>query len=279
VTDEPGEDFILNLKLVCSYFPSTSELCRKLDINRQQFMKYLAGGAFPSRRNMRRICDFLGFDEYELLMPHDRFRQIIKLRPVGSVGELELPPRFLSALADLRRDGAKLKILTGYYFQYYFSFSKEGYILRSLVHVYALRGQLFYRRIERLRSDAIGGPPDIYKYDGVVTGVGDKIHMIDRETITRNELSHSILYPSHRNRTTLLTGLMIGVSGKEAHQPTASRVLLEFVGRAVDHRRALDGCRLYAVESREVPEVVRAFLLPEAVDATPWMPPGVVRGS
>ena len=62
------DDFRQNLALLCSYFPSISEVCRKLDINRQQFNKYLAGSAHPSRRNMRRICDFFGVSEAELLM-------------------------------------------------------------------------------------------------------------------------------------------------------------------------------------------------------------------
>ncbi|WP_075215737.1 helix-turn-helix domain-containing protein [Mongoliimonas terrestris] len=277
--DRTDENFLLNLKLACSYFTSVSELCRKLAINRQQFMKYLTGRAYPSRHTMRRLCDFLGFDEHELLMPHDQFREIITLRPVGAVHELELPERMTALMAQLRRSDSKLKILNGYYFQYYFSFSTRGYILRALVNVYDWRGYTFYRRIERLRSEAIAGPPDIYKYDGIVTMVGDKIHMIDQEAITKNELSHAILYPSYRNRATLLTGLIVGVSGKGVHQPAASRVLLEYVGRTVNRRRAIEGCRLYASQSPDVPEVVQEFLLSASADAGGITRPGPIHAS
>ncbi|MBL6432023.1 MAG: hypothetical protein HPM95_16340 [Alphaproteobacteria bacterium] len=44
-------------------------------------MKYLSGAAYPSRRSLRTICDFLGVDEFELLLPPDQFRKIIALRP------------------------------------------------------------------------------------------------------------------------------------------------------------------------------------------------------
>lgn len=275
---QDGDDaLILNLKLACSYFDSTSELCRKLGINRQQFMKYLSGRAHPSRNNMRRICDFLGFDEHELLMPHDQFREIIRLRPVGSLHDLELPARLLGMVSGLRRSETKLRILTGYYYQYYFSFSTRGQILRTLVHVYDWRGYTFYKRVERLRSGAVAGPPDIYKYDGIVTLVGDRIHMIDQETISRTELSHSILYPTYRNRSTLLTGLIVGVSGKGMHQPSASRVLLEFVGRTVSRRRAMEGCRMVPTGSPEVPEVVQEYLLSAPADAGPGARPGVIQ--
>jgi len=37
--DFTTENFKANLKLATSYYPSVSEVCRKLGINRQQFMK------------------------------------------------------------------------------------------------------------------------------------------------------------------------------------------------------------------------------------------------
>ncbi|MDO6588357.1 helix-turn-helix transcriptional regulator [Salipiger sp. 1_MG-2023] len=63
--------FPTNLGFACSLLPSIAEVCRRVDINRQQFNKYLAGSVRPSRHNMRRICDFFGVTESELLMdPH-----------------------------------------------------------------------------------------------------------------------------------------------------------------------------------------------------------------
>jgi len=85
--------------------------------------------------------------------------------------------------------------------------------------------------------------------------VGDRLHMIDQETITGNELTQTILYPSYRNRVTHLVGLAIGVSGANAHQPSATRVILEYVGRSVDLRPAIDGCRLYHESSPDLPNV------------------------
>jgi transcriptional regulator with XRE-family HTH domain len=69
MSDFTTTNFTANLKRVASYYPSISEMCRKLEINRHQFMKYLSGASFPSRYTMRRICDFFGVDEYEILLP------------------------------------------------------------------------------------------------------------------------------------------------------------------------------------------------------------------
>ena len=63
MSDFTAESFIANLKLRSSFYPSIWEVCRKIGINRQQFMKYLSGAAFPSCYTLRRICDLFGVDE------------------------------------------------------------------------------------------------------------------------------------------------------------------------------------------------------------------------
>ena len=80
-------DFVANLRFASSHHASISEVCRKLGINRPQFMKYLSGASYPSRHNLRRICDYFGVDEFEMLMPHDQFRGILRLRPGKDNGD------------------------------------------------------------------------------------------------------------------------------------------------------------------------------------------------
>lgn len=58
-----------NLKLLTGYYKSVAEVCRRLEINRQQFNKYLNGSTLPSRHTFQRICNFFGVEDYELLLP------------------------------------------------------------------------------------------------------------------------------------------------------------------------------------------------------------------
>ena len=60
--------FCANLRLALSYDASVSEASRQLGISRQQLTRYLSGASFPSRSNMRVICDHVGCDEYEMLL-------------------------------------------------------------------------------------------------------------------------------------------------------------------------------------------------------------------
>lgn len=249
-----------NLEFAAGYYPSVSELCRKLGMNRQQFMKYLSGASYPSRKSLRTICDFLGVDEFELLLPPDQFRKIIALRPTK---KSDLPP-ILSAIPDLlsltpqqRRQIAKIH---GYYYEYYLSFSTPRHILRALIHIVPSDSYYFFKRIERLRMDGQDGPPDVYKYEGIVTNVGDRFYLFDQEAITGSELSQTILFQSYRNRVSYLSGLRMGVSGADGHEPVASRIVLEFIGRTVNRREAMSGCRIYKVEAPEIPSGIREHL-------------------
>ncbi|MGO4572676.1 helix-turn-helix domain-containing protein [Microvirga sp. 2TAF3] len=258
--DQGSSNLTANLKLLCSYHTSTSEVCRRLQINRQQFMKYLAGTAFPSRHNLRRICDFFGVDEYEILMPHEQFREIVRLRPHGQEDSLVIPPMFRNLLGQAQRQKGQLTKYLGYYYKYFYSFSSPGSILRSLVCVYTRGDYTLYKTVERLKPPGAQTTPYIFKYSGLLVHVGDRLHMIDYEAVAGHEISQTILYPSYRNRVITLIGLMIGVSGTEAHQPTAARVALEYVGRTINLRRALEGCRLYSENSTEISYQVTEYL-------------------
>lgn len=258
--DEATANFTANLKLASSYHASVSQLCRKLGINRQQFMKYLAGSAFPSRHNLRRICDFFGVDEFEVLMPPDQFRKIVSLRPVREPGVPRLLAPLPAFLAQAQRQRGLLAKTLGYYYEYYLSFSTPSHVLRSLVLIHASEDYTLYKRVERLRRTGRAGPPDVYKYAGLVTVVGDRIYMFDHETITGAELSQTILFLNHRNRVSVLSGLRLGVAGSDAHEPSASRIVMEYIGRSVNRREALAGCQLYRIDSPEIPIAIREHL-------------------
>lgn len=260
MTDFTMGNFTANLKLVASYYPSISEMCRKLEINRQQFMKYLAGTSFPTRYTMRRICDFFGVDEYEILLPHDQFRNIVRLRPAQDTEAIAMPPGLSAMLSQAKRSRSLLSKTHGYFHKYYLSFSAPGYVLKSLVYVYPWNDYTLYKRLERLRRPNRSGPPDVYKYAGMITIVGDRMHLLDQEVITGSELTQTVLFMNYRNRISTLTGLTMGVSGGDAHEPSSARVVMEYIGRTVNLRQAIAECRLYPINAEDVPERILRHL-------------------
>lgn len=260
-------NFVNNLKLACSYYPSVSEVARKVGINRQQFMRYLSSESYPSRHNLRKLCDLFGVDEFELLMPVHQFRNLLRLKKERDEGLVKLPPLLPPLLQLVQRQRAELSKNLGYFHVYYLSASRPGSVLKSLIHIYEWQEFTLYKRIERLKAPGSKGQAELYKYSGMVGVVGDRLHLIDQETLTGSELTHTILYPSYRNRITYLTGLTVGVSGNDAHRPSASRIALEYAGNTVNLRRAIADCGLFAPEDPAIPAVISRYLCqPGAAD-------------
>ena len=50
-----SKNFAVNLKFLCGFYSSISEVCRRLEINRQQFNRYLSGKSFPSYKNYKTL--------------------------------------------------------------------------------------------------------------------------------------------------------------------------------------------------------------------------------
>lgn len=265
----PSVYFIANIKLACSYYPSVSEVSRRVGINRQQFMRYLAGESFPSRRNVRKLCDLFGVDEYELLMPSDQFRNLLRLKKESNEGLTQLPPLLPQLLQAAQRQRSELSKNLGYFHAYYLSSSRPGSVLRCLVHIYKWQDYTLYKRLERLKVNGDDAPADLYKYSGVITIVGDRLHMLDQETLTGSELTHTILYPSYRNRVTLLMGLTMGVSGNDAHRPFASRISMEFIGSHVNLRKATADCGLLSLDDDCIPPTISDYLTQMGSDGIP----------
>lgn len=263
-------DFVANLRFAASYHTSISELCRRLGINRPQFMKYLSGTTYPSRNNLRRICDHFGVEEFELLMPHEQFKSLLRLRPGQDSETLNLPGLMRGLLQQAQRQRAELSRLLGWYYVHYHSATRPGMILRSLMTIHPWRDYTCYRRIERLSLQGEKRRPDVYKYSGVIVMIGDRLHLVDQETVTASELSHTILYPSYRNRVQLLTGMTMGVSGSDTHHTFASPVLMEALGRVVDPKKALRGCGLFAIDSPELSTPTRRYLAHIEDPSRPW---------
>ncbi len=256
-------NFSKNLRLLCSYHESIASVARKTGMNRQQIMKYLSGTAYPSARSLRRLCDFFGVEEYEIAMPEDQFREIVRLKPALPISHGLTPELVTMLFQGAASQSSQLPAYTGYYYEYRYSFTSPALILKSLIHVYERDGLMMYKSVERLKrhdSRTRTGSIDVFKYVGILLMIGNRIHMIDHERILGQEVSHMILFPPYRRRISTLRGMKVGVTATDAHEPIASRVVLEKIGRRIDLRRGIGLCGLYAPDQDGVPRSAVDYL-------------------
>ncbi len=238
-------DFPLNLRFLTDHYRSVAEVCRRLDLNRSQFNKYLSGKSTPSRHIFKKLCSFFGVEEYEALMPHQEFRRIVGLKSDHQQGGSGYRP-YLAYLDQLvRRSRSDLLDYEGFFFEYSYSMSRPGLILRSLLRLTSNEGIVTYQRLENMARHGASGPRVRCRYRGMAFYLNDRIFLVDHESLTGNEISQMVLYPNYGNRLTRLSGLKLGVSTSSRREPLCARVLLEALGRNVSAKKALRACGLF----------------------------------
>lgn len=255
------ETFVRNLKLLCSYAPSIAEVCRGIGINRQQFTKYLNGTSRPSARNMRRICDYFGIEEEELLMPHGQFAELVSLRPRAR----HLLRAFGPAASHIDRmiaaSAESLKRYCGYYFYYYYTPSRPGMIRRSLIRISAHKGVYYTRLSERIQPEESPlGRSHFIRYVGVAVMLGGRIFITDHNSKALRSISQTILFPAAGDEPKFLTGMTLGVQGRSARAPFAAQVFMEYLGPEADTRRALAQTGIFEADSSDLPRNVVRML-------------------
>ena len=252
-----------NLTFACSFLPSIALVCRRIGINRQQFNKYLSGRVRPSRHKMRKICEFFGVTEGELLMEPARFADLIALRrqPGGEVEATPVGP----TLRRLNQFSAPLERYCGSYFRYFHSFSNPGRIMRSYARITRRDGYYLWKNIER-DAGPQGGAHEVYKYEGLVFFLGDRINVVENEATLSSSITQMILYPSYSAGIDYLLGIQTGGPLRLGRKPAASRVVLDYLGQNVDPRRAMAQCGLLEPDQIDprIAQLVRNELPPQA---------------
>jgi transcriptional regulator with XRE-family HTH domain len=240
MTDDP---FATNLSYACSLLPSISEVCRRIGINRQQFNKYLAGSVRPSRHNMRRICDFFGVTESEILLDVARFSPLISLRK-SPLRASDLP-KHLTAIESLHRMSGELDRYTGWYFRYFYTFGYPGRITCSLAVISEQDGRHLWKNIERPGNEDLTIERLVGKYEGLAFHLGHRIYIVEYDVMNTGSITQLMLYPSYSPRPAYLRGVQTGGSMRRGRKPAASAVVLEYLGEDIDHRRALARCGIF----------------------------------
>jgi transcriptional regulator with XRE-family HTH domain len=247
-----------NLRFLCSMFPSIALVCRKTGLNRQQFNKYLSGQVRPSRHNLRIICDFFRVTEAELHLESSRFSEIISLKKRNTGGSTL--PEALRHIESLYRNSAPLDRYVGYYFRYHYSFNYPGMLIKSFAQISERHGRFYWTNIESTKWSGSRKPAANSTYKGAIFLLADRIFIIEYHSLLRNSITEMILYPSHHARVTRLIGIQTGAPSIRGRRPSASRVMLEYLGRNVDVRKALKSIGAFSEDKSGIDPSIRELV-------------------
>ncbi|NTF45575.1 helix-turn-helix transcriptional regulator [Rhizobium rhizogenes] len=241
-----------NLKIACATQRSISHVCRAIDINRQQFNRYINGETRPSAHNLARIANYFDLDAADFLLAPKLFRERLRGPSVGSNEGSELFKAFPGNLAALRRH-------LGYFQTYHRSPSWPGMVVCSCSRLSEQDGLVRVKSMERLR-DLGNGIQQFSKYVGLAALYRNRIFITERVIGPNSMLSQTILLPFDEHQRVYLRGTTMGVSWRKENLPYASRMIWRHVGAEPDLRELLSRCGPLPLSSRKLPPTVRSFL-------------------
>src|SRR5699024_5684921 len=102
--------------------------------------------------------------------------------------------------------------------------------------------------------------PETTKYIGALVLLGDRIFALEYETRLRASITQMILYPSYHSNVTHLMGIQTGMPLLRGRRPAASVVLLEYLGKDIDLRKALKACGLFEEEDPAIDPGIRTLI-------------------
>lgn len=245
-----------NLRTLCSYSRSISDICRRVSLNRQQFDRYLNGQTQPSLATLRRICDFFGVDEAEILMEPRAFADLVRLRPP----RLGLKPSRFDTQTTLlldRREGTDplLSRHAGFYHVHACPDPTRRYILRTLCWIGPIDGAWISKSIERHSPEEFA-LPETLRYGGIVLEAHDRIIVQERELGRGRGLWTTVLIASD-HMPNFLPGLVLGISPEGSHEVSATRTVWQYLGQKIDVRAALRACGVVNPDAPGLPEYIR----------------------
>lgn len=254
---EHAADYRANLQFCCDQYRSVSEVCRRLRLNRQQFNRYLAGTAAPSRHNHKLVSDFFGLEIGELFLPHAVFAASFKRR--RETHDELIASADLALLRAVTGQGSQAPLeYKGFYFKYFYTYLGTPRIKRELVHWYERGGALVSSVKQRFigEDEMEEATPRFITYRGIVGTLGDRLINIDHHRGSEREVSTMILYPRGRVLKRL-NGLTLGVSHDPTRSIAAARVVMDFLGTAIDKRAGMARLGTFPVDDPSVPGTIK----------------------
>ena len=83
------------------------------------------------------------------------------------------------------------------------------------------------------------------KYEGAAFLLANRIYVVEHDALMLSSITQMTLYPAYRANVGDLLGVQTGGPVRRGRQPGASRVLMRYLGRSIDVRRALRAAGIF----------------------------------
>lgn len=245
-----------NLRVLTGYGKSVADICRRAGVNRTQFNRYLAAETAPSLQSLRKLCDFFGVEESEILMPAADFRRLIRLRPPvldtgGDRAEVFSRQMFFSQAGPAAPEG--------WYLNYIRPEPERDMVYVSLVQL-SWSGRATYVRMHAIYPGGMANLPRRLKFEGLAMQQAGKLFCLVQEVQKRRSTGFYVLSVGDFEAATTLDGMLTGTEPESGNAILSCPAVWRYLGADPDIRTALRQCGGLALSSPQLPEAVRLAL-------------------
>ncbi len=147
----------------------------------------------------------------------------------------------------------------GYYLSYFLTQSWENSIICAIVRLDEFDGVVRCRSLER-SIDPDDGSLYLSKYDGRVAILGNRIFVMEYQTLARDALVETVLNPVGRGQLQYLRGTTFGITSRQ-RTPFTSPVVWRHLGDSMSLRDAMRKVGRYDTNSASLDNRARSILL------------------
>jgi transcriptional regulator with XRE-family HTH domain len=262
-TSSPYLNFAENLRRLSTAKSSIAQVCRDLNMNRQQFNKYLSGANLPGQAILERISQYFGVGQGSLFDSPENIHN-------GFSEDATSPGTFFSRInatqfsimEECISGSDNVNMQEGCYVIYFPGPNNPVDIVRSIMVVFKVGSLMCFRRYTRLRKK---GEPNYRfafgKHDGIIIERNGRTFLLGKNSEGFGELSLISFGSSATPHFGMMAGLAMVFT--QRGEPMALRTTLSYFGAKKNLRRALRLCGIVPGDSQEIPVGVRKSILDE----------------
>jgi transcriptional regulator with XRE-family HTH domain len=268
------KQFSENLRALCLKRGTIAEVCRDIEINRQQFNKYLSGASLPNPATMAKLAKYFAVDQIEFFQSPGALRGTVHDDSHVGLHKLLLSiPGVLTHLDRAASQSLNVPVQEGCYHIHYPWLFDPALLVRSVVVIFSSNGFTFFRRYTRLQtgtSEKLRHYPRGW-HEGMVFRHEGNVCFLGRNAVGFGEVSLQTFAFENFLTEDAITGLSLVVTPWGEY--CSLRATLSYFGPIASFRKALRLAKIGPIAKSSVPPFVRHSVTSPLTSSIPQLRP------
>jgi transcriptional regulator with XRE-family HTH domain len=257
----PYTDFARNLRSMTEAKGSIAQTCRDLDMNRQQFNKYLSGVSLPAPATLKKIARYFGVDQRAMFNHAESERRTTNLediRPLLTLGQID--SQLMERLVNTLSGSVRTKLKEGCYLIYYPWLREPTDIVRAVLVVFKVGTLTCFRRYTKfvMKGTPLGRSAR-GRHEGIVIESSGRTYLVGKNIQGYGELSLQSFGASTAADFSVMAGLAMVITPWA--EPLATRVTIDYFGSKDAFKRAMKLCGVVSGTSLDISDTIKKSVL------------------